>query len=322
MKAYLLTICFFISSCLMLFSQTNVTLNIHHKLGDQDFAMETAVVNNQGSNFNFTRLEYYIAEISLIHDGGQETMVNDLYMLVDASEETTQELGEMAVTTVEAIRFHIGVDEATNHVDPAGFANGHPLAPQFPSMHWGWAAGYRFGAFEGNSGTTLNQTWEIHALEDANYFQTEVILNTTAENDELVIDINADYIRGMENINLNSGPITHGGFGEAVTALRNFKDLVFSSSNLVNTNEEALSASQVKLFPNPTPPQQSNLLITSDKEEFYQIRITNTQGQLLRQMAKVASNTTVDLNLTTTGVYFISILQNGQTLRTERLIVQ
>ena len=322
MRTSLLTICLFLFGSLFLFSQTNITLNIHHKLGDADFAMGTEVVNNIESNFDFTRLEYYIAEISLIHDGGQETNVENIYMLVDANEETSQALGELAITNVEAIRFHVGVDEANNHADPAGFGNGHPLAPQFPSMHWGWAAGYRFGAFEGNSGTSMNQTWQIHALEDENYFQTEVALELAADNGELVIDLDADYIRSMEDINLNSGPITHGGFGEAITALRNFQEHVFTASDLVSNNEDVQIVRNVKLYPNPSTTQRSSLYISTDTEELYQLTITNAQGQVITQMDQVSSNTEINLTLATAGVYFVSLQQNGKTLRAERLVIQ
>lgn len=322
MKTSLLTTLFFLSTTLLLLSQTSVTLNIHHKLGDQDFAMETEVVNNQGSNFNFTRLQYYIAEISLVHDGGQETSVDNLYMLVNANEETSQELGDLAVTNLEAIRFHIGVDEANNHADPTTFGNGHPLAPQLPSMHWGWAAGYRFGAFEGNSGTGLNQTWEIHALEDPHYYQTEVAIDLASTNDELIINLDADYIRSMENIDLNSGPITHGGFGEAISTLRNFRDFVFTASAIVNNNEDVLTSEEVKLYPNPTSSAQSSLYISTETDETYQLTITNLQGQLVEYLPQVNSNTTIDLELTTAGIYFINIQQHGVHLRTEKLIVQ
>ena len=51
-------------------AQTNVTLNINHLLGEEPFRLSTTAQNNLGQAFNFSRLEYYLAEISLIHDQG------------------------------------------------------------------------------------------------------------------------------------------------------------------------------------------------------------------------------------------------------------
>jgi hypothetical protein len=307
---------------LMLQAQTNVTLNIHHKLGDEAFAMETSTTNNVGSTFYYSRLEYYIAEISLIHDGGQETMIENTYLLVDAAEETSKFLGNLAITNIEAIRFHIGVDEAKNHLDPTIHHSSHPLAPQNPSMHWGWVAGYRFGAFEGRSGSALNQTWELHPLDDDNYFQTEVLLDFAIVGDELTIDLDANYVRAVEDIDLDSGPLIHGGYGLAVVSLHNFRDYVFTASSLVNSNEEAVAINAFKVYPNPGSIKAANIFVATDTDEVYQLRVTNAQGQLVRQLAQVRSNTEVDLGLETAGLYFLSLQQNGKVVMTEKLVIQ
>lgn len=322
MKIRLLSSFVFLFTSLMVQAQTNVTLNIHHKLGNEAFAMETTATNNVGSTFNFTRLEYYIAEISLIHDGGQETLMDDIYMLVDATEETSEFLGSLAITNIEAIRLHVGVNEAVNHLDPTLYHSSHPLAPQNPSMHWGWASGYRFGAFEGRSGSALNQAWELHPLDDDNYFQTEVPLDLAIVDNELIIDLDADYIRAVENIDLDSGPLVHGGYGEAVVSLRNFQDYVFSPSSLVNSNEEALAINAFKVYPNPGTTKAANIFIATDTEEVYQLQVTNTQGQLVRQLTQVRSNTEIDLGLETAGLYFLSLHQNGKQVMTEKLVIQ
>jgi len=322
MKTRLLSSFVFLFTSLMVQAQTNVTFNIHHKLGNEAFAMETTANNNIGSTFNFTRLEYYIAEISLIHDGGQETLIEDFYLLIDASEDRSEFLGNLPITNIEAIRFHIGVDEARNHLDPTIYGIAHPLAPQNPSMHWGWAAGYRFGAFEGRSGSTLNQAWELHPLDDDNYFQTEVPLDLAIVDNELIIDLDADYLRAVENIDLDSGPLVHGGYGLAVVSLQNFRDYVFSPSALINSNEEALAINAFKVYPNPGTTKVANIFIATDTEEVYQLQVTNAQGQIVRQLTQVRSNTEIDLGLETAGLYFLSLQQNGKQVMTEKLVIQ
>ena len=86
-----------------------------------------------------------------------ETAIPNKWVLVNASEATEVDLGSHDVTNVEAVHFHIGVDSSVNHSDPASYPMGHPLAPVFPSMHWGWAAGYRFVAIEGF--VTIESWW-------------------------------------------------------------------------------------------------------------------------------------------------------------------
>ena len=128
-------------------AQKNVILTVQHKLGDSNFSYNTTNSNDVGSTFKFSRVEYYMSGFTIIHDGGIETPVTtDTYILTDAFMNAVQSLGLFNVTNVEGIKFHIGVDAPTNNEDPNQWPMSHPLAPQSPSMHWGWAAGYFFAA--------------------------------------------------------------------------------------------------------------------------------------------------------------------------------
>ena len=70
-KYILLVCCVLLTSSV--FGQSQVLFNIHHKLASEQFELEKIADNNINTPFKLTRLEYYISEISLIHDGGQET---------------------------------------------------------------------------------------------------------------------------------------------------------------------------------------------------------------------------------------------------------
>ena len=50
-------------------AQNNIQFNIHHKLGDVDFELNAGAKNNIDHDFYFKRVEYYISEISIVHDG-------------------------------------------------------------------------------------------------------------------------------------------------------------------------------------------------------------------------------------------------------------
>lgn len=305
------------------FAQSTVQLNINHKLGTDDFAMNTAAQNNMANDFNISRLQYYIAEISIVHDGGTETAITDLYALVDANNATQLDLGSHSITSIEGVNFHIGVDAGKNHADPASYSMSHPLAPKNPSMHWGWTSGYRFIAMEGNGGANLNQTFELHGLGDANYFKVTVPFATamTATNNEFVLNVDADYTRILENVNVSSGLIVHGETGAAKTALENMRDYVFAEGSFPSSAIDISEINDFKVFPNPTN-GLSKLTIETSIEGTYQVAITDIVGKQVAFFNEVRSNSTLEFELNNSGLYFVSLIKEGQPVITEKLMVQ
>ncbi|MDG2419956.1 MAG: hypothetical protein P8M17_13250, partial [Saprospiraceae bacterium] len=65
----LLALCFTIG----LFAQNDVTVKINHKFGTDDFAMNSEVTCYDNYDLKVTRLEYYLNNFIITHDGGQET---------------------------------------------------------------------------------------------------------------------------------------------------------------------------------------------------------------------------------------------------------
>lgn len=322
MKKTLLFFSAFFSVLLFAQAQNSATLNIHHKLANSDFAFEEGAKNNMGHDFNVNRLEYYMSSFSFIHDGGQETALdNSFHVLVDASESTEIDMGEHEITELEAIRFFIGVHPDYNHADPSGYQFGHPLAPTSPSMHWGWAAGYRFLAMEGYGGSSFSQLYQLHGLGDDNYFMVEVPLNLTAENGELIIDLDGDYTRALEDISVNSGVIVHGEIAEAKLALENFRDYVFSPSGVVSSTIEFDEVTGFNVFPNPSNGETVvSLMATKDFD--YQVSVTNMLGQEVQFFDGVKGNTHLEVQLNEAGIYWVSLMKEGQSIIQKKLIVQ
>jgi hypothetical protein len=307
---------------LSLQAQHNIQLNIHHKLGDIDFAMNTGAKNNLGDDFSVTRLQYYISGISIVHDNGQVTPIDSFFILVDASLPTEVTLGNYPIDNVEGIHFYIGVDAAHNHTDPAGYDPSHPLSPKSPSMHWGWASGYRFMAFEGNGGPQYNQLIQLHGLGDQNYVKTRVNLSATAANDEVIINLDADYTRALEDISVSGGLIVHSELGEAQHALENFRNLVFSPSEINTGSTDFNLLNNLALFPNPSADGQFVACINSAEDGPYQIIITDIMGHQADTRPDLQPNTNVPLEVRQPGIYFIRLLKNGNTVCTKKLIVQ
>jgi len=294
-----------------LFAQQEIQLNINHLLNGNTFAFGVSANNNMASNFNFDRLQYYISEISIKHDGGQLVPVTDTWFLVNAGEAATSSfnLGSFNISEIEGIILHIGVEEATNHLDPSSWAMGHPLAPQFPSMHWGWASGYRFIAVEGMAGPNLTNVFELHGLGDSNYFTTEIDLSATLMNDGVLhINVDADYARILENLNVNSGIISHGETGAAQTALENYRDYVFTPAENTTTlvNEITTAAPLIT-----TSLNNNKLLVNLAQTEIAnaQLILTNINGQCLSMQNVNAYQTSASFNLPHNGMYILQLWQ-------------
>jgi hypothetical protein len=313
----------FIAAILLCYSsiaQSSVQLNIDHKLGDEIFTFNTTTTNNLGNPFNVNRLDYYISEISIIHDGGIETQVEDKYILVDASRGTLEDLGTFNINEVEAIRFHVGVDSVNNHSDPALYPSEHPLAPKFPAMHWGWAAGYRFIAFEGQSGDDMNQEYQLHGLGDINYFMTEVPVSASVDNDNISIQLEADYTRILEDIDVSSGLIVHGQGGAAQQAIMNFRDHVYSAA-LTSTAFAEEAVAEFEVFPNPTYDSEVAIRISATDDDNYQLSISDAIGRQIQLIDQINDQEFIHVNLERSGMYYVSLIKANRAVITKKLLV-
>jgi MbnP/Secretion system C-terminal sorting domain len=303
------------------FAQTDVTLRINHKLGSADFAYDQVAQNNLGHEYKTTRLEYYLSQVTIVHDGGMETAVPlDTVALVQPGTElaTSIPLGSYLVTSIESVKFYIGIHEPTNNEDPSLYSVDHPLGPKSPSMHWGWTAGYRFVAYEGFGGSGFSQNFQLHGLGNENYFEIEKDVNVVDESGVLVMDLNADYTRGVENIDLNSGTISHGSTGEAKQTLENWRDFVFGNYAV---GIEANSPTAVwSVYPNP-----STGLVTLKVEANAAaaiVQVSNVLGEIV-QTINLADALTQEVELNQTGIFMFTILdQSGIAIETKRVVIK
>ncbi len=322
MKQFLLLLatCFIFQSGMN--AQNSLTININHKLGVDTFALYTAAKTTLDQDIAVTRLEYYISGISIIHDGGTETAFDQTWILVNASQPAVIDLGTTSIESVEMLKLHVGVDSAHNHLDPASYQSSHPLAPKSPSMHWGWSPGYRFIAYEGQSGVGFNQTFELHGLGDQNYFTTEIPITAIAENNAIVLNLDADYTRGLDGIDLSSGLIVHGSNLEDKQCLENFRDSVFSEAAVQSTSSigDWAEVGSFVVFPNPTT--DGTVSITLDAPEYAQYTVSTTDllGREIAILESVAPQETITFDLSKAGVYFVTLFKDGQPVITRKLI--
>jgi hypothetical protein len=312
---FLLSVSFFPA-----FSQKEVVLNLNHMVANAPMALATPYLAPASYGFTITRLTYYISDIQLIHDGGQTTNLDSTWLLVHAPADQSFSLGTHNVTEIEGIYFSIGVDPAHNHLDPTTWPAGHPLAPQMPSMHWGWSPGYRFVALEGKTGATFLFTYEIHALGDDNYNAVSLSLDAQQAGNILNINLLADYQGMFTNLDVSSGLIEHGDKGPAITLLYNFANHVFSPMTASTAITAPDFAGEFAIGPNPSVDGNSVARYTLPAGNSYQMILTDITGREVRSWSLDAASSSQHLEAPAAGIWFIRLLENGRTVLTEKWI--
>lgn len=299
-------------------AQLNVVFEIDHMLGTTPVSTGSVATNNIGDEFEVSRLQYYISKIGFNHDGGQFTAVPSKVILANALTGTSESLGSFDITTLESVVFGVGVEASLNHLDPAMYDANDPLAPQSPSMHWGWSPGYRFIAMEGSSGPNMAQNYELHGLGDVNYHVQTIPTSGVLSGNTLTIKLIANYEEAMRDINVAIGPVSHAENGYARDMIDNFRYHVFTS---VEGNGPVgiadLEQKELVMYPNPTDgsTRVSLVDITGNAE----LRVHDATGKLV-QSIPVVGGRTVDVELNTSGIYQVSLIQQGRIIAARTLV--
>lgn len=198
------------------------------------------------------RLQFYLSAFRLVDANGNPNLIEESVALVNALRDTTYLLGTSNVDSVTSVMFGVGVPPVYNHLDPSTYPPGHPLANQDPSMHWGWVAGYRFVAIEGDARqreeTTAN-AFEIHTVEDSLYRQVQTTVSQHVVNDTLVLTLRMDIGMVLDGIPVFQGLINHSAEAEAITLMNNMATKVFLPAT--TSVPEPPTAMACRLTPNP-----------------------------------------------------------------------
>ena len=305
-------------------AQVDVSIHMHQKLGDQPFGYNSVVQTAAGYYIKVTRLQYYISEVKLIHDGGQITPVTDQYFLVTPTVDSILELGNFDITSLEGIEYSLGVDAGHNHLDPASYPSSHPLAPKNPSMHWGWTAGYRFIALEGFGGATsgtVSNNFQIHTIDDTNY-QT-LSMNTSGELTEghLAIHVTADYMKMFEGINAQNGIISHAANGASKKQMDNMQSIVFSAEGTTATIDLDPSI-EFAVSPNPSK-GLVRLSYDLSKFNFSEAIVSDLTGRTIsrRFIPAIANDFTMEMDVPN-GAYIINVVSDGTLVVARKVFIQ
>jgi hypothetical protein len=223
-------------------SQKNIFLTLTPVFNTQSFQTQTVYTGNNGQEVTLDYFKYYLADITIIHDGGQVLTLGETVYLIDDADYTVY-LGAHPVTTVEQVNFLIGVPKRFNTQsgalaqDISSYDASNALSFQSPSMYWGWSSGYMHmitgGKADGNNDNVPESYFELHNLGNNNQqmvTKNNVIqTNTNANQVDLNFDCHID--RWLNGINLATLGVLHDETGLNVTAMQNVNSqVVFDQS--------------------------------------------------------------------------------------------
>jgi hypothetical protein len=195
----------------------------------QPFALNELITATNGVDYRIEDLAFYLSRVELTHDGGQVTEVDSNKVFYVNYNAPVINLGQYTITSLESIRFTVGVPNYLNHLDISQYPEGHPLSYHTPPMHWGWSAGYIFFLMNGygdhDDDGTATQVYQLNCLGDHNAQTVDIPTVATVYPDntqQIVLICNVDeWLRGSDPA--TTGPL-HGDTGLNETVMDNVND--------------------------------------------------------------------------------------------------
>lgn len=286
-------------------AQQHVYLNITPQVAQQQLFLNDEVKALNAVAFSVEYFNYYLSDLHLIHDGGQDLDLSDSVFIIRTNG-FRLDLGTLNVTQLEKVTFAVGVPQNLNHLDISQYPDKHPLSFQDPSMHWGWTDGYVFmvvgGKADSDGDNFPNAVYQVHSFGDANYFHVEVATSATdIGNQELEINLNCNLDEWLGTTDLATVGIKHGQTDVNATVLKNTQTRpVFTAAQEATINEiEFTGELQAHV-------QNENLvLVWKDLTNMDHLVVVDGQGKIVRTIASKQMNGSETLTGLKHGLYFV-----------------
>ena len=311
----LFTLCLLFLIPLISFGQKGVFLNLNPVFLGVPLELGITYTHPSDQSFSIDYLNYYVSDVIITHDGGQEfTAMPSVHLAT--MEDYTLFLGNYDVQNVEHIEFTLGVPERFNTqdgaeaIDISSYPENHPLSFQDPGMYWGWAFGYMHVVTAGMP------FFELHNVGPQLAKQVSLdVIPTETSSTQIDIELFCNVDRWFNSIEFSTMLVSHGAAPENVQMMSNLlTDEVFSVSaqaiipEYINTqsfvyhNSEGLNVANI--------PSQAKLLKVSDQ-----------LGRLIQSQA-ISGTSVLSLDIEQKGVVFVSLFnQEGSELETIKYIL-
>lgn len=305
-------------------SGAEVNLNIDYNVDGVPFEYNKEYINADGIKYKVTRFEFYMCQFKL--DGIE---LEGTYVLANA-QYNKHTLGNFDIDQVNKFGISFGVEAEENiDKDPNRFGMFHPLAPKNPSMHWGWAAGYRFWAIEGfadpDGDGEYDKSFQFHILGDEAF--RSVVLEVGAQANKSVVKVGTQSEDGVIDIKMGFdiqkllAPVDMTKFGiyhEFYNNSQEIRDVInnFTESNIVTTETKSSVAmfNSIEITPNPTSDYLNigNEFITANYDIISLEGTTVQSGNIDNDIIKVGD--------IATGTYILRIYDKNNVLNTAKFV--
>ncbi len=304
------------------FNQTQVNLHFSPKVESLNFNLgDTVNINGKKASINY--FNYYISNLHIIYNGGQDLDLSDSVFLVKHQNHSL-DLGMLNVSNIEKIAFGVGVPQDLNHLDISTYPENHPLSFQDPSMHWGWTSGYTHMIVGGNADSNLDENpdayFEIHNIGDGNYYLVEVVcneINTNSNQKDIYINCNLDTWLGLTD--LGTVGIKHGETGTNFLVMKNLTlRPVFSFP--ANASLETISDFTGKVY--ASKENLETKITWKDITSLDIFSLIDSNGKLIKEEKVKNNSDSIILANFNNGIYFMNFYsKEGKLLNQLKVIL-
>ncbi len=299
-------------------AQTEIIFEIDHRLNGASFnegmeptnEFEFEAENNLGHAFTLQRFDYYLSNFTIVHDGGQETFIEESFYLLHSLEESELNFGTHEISHIEALKFHFGLDEIYNHGDPSTYSPGHPLAHQgWFTMFWDWQSGYIFAGIHAYNDFDLAI---FHFAGDENYTEIVVPVDAEVSGDVWTLELTARLEETWRDINLEED--FHPMYGYF---LENFTNHVFSYEGTLSVDDRKLS--DISVYPNPN---SGSFQIEWGEADVQvdQVEIFDLSGKSVYLRSVGPNSQKLWVEGLSEGLYIISLQRNGSIVSSQKIV--
>lgn len=321
----ILTFCCFLATTS--FAQKAVYLHLQPKVNGVDFQLNTNYTALDNKVFKLDHFDYYLSEIILTHDAGQEINLSQDIFLVEPENHTFL-LGNFDLNLIEQLNFTVGVPKKWNlqsgaeSQDISLYPEAHPLSFQTPSMYWGWLSGYMhmiIGGFsDSHSDGDPDAYFELHNLGGNNQQLVELnVTQTTTSANQIDIYVDCNIEQWIKNIPLATVGVSHDEVGVNNTILDNVQvEPVFTLANSASLAE--INNSKIITW------TENQILFVKWEtlKEGNKCNIIDQQGKLVQTQLMLNAEGTISFKNLKSGFYLLQLEdKNGNLLHAKKTII-
>jgi hypothetical protein len=308
MRILLFTLLF---SSSLTWGQKNIFLHIDPLFGSQPFALNQTFTGNDGVAVSIEHFNYYLSDVKIFHDNGQQTnLLTDIWLITPTQH--TLYLGYFAIQQIDSINFTIGVPKRYNTQtgalaqDISTYPEIHPLSFQSPSMYWGWSFGYMHmiagGKADSNNDGVPNAYFELHNLGNNNQQSVTLPAIQTTSGNQIDLHYNCHVDRWFNQMPLSSVGVLHGETGLNLSVMQNV-----NTQDVFALNPAATIQENHNLFISwkQTPNEITIHGIQNQGIENFQV-FSNT-GQKLLDVDVQNAVASIPLDRLSSGFYLVSV---------------